>query len=122
MTMTDAERAIMGAHLACMAKMHQRGRAVAYGPVADAAGGYGAGFWAVPDDVDLTSVITNEPAICANAGFGNEVHPMPALVFRKVEGCNRRRPKKPGRPSSDGRERRGCAAHRVHRASPGPKR
>jgi hypothetical protein len=85
MTMTDAERAIMGAHQAYMAEMHQRGWAIAYGPVADATGDYGAGFWAVPDDVDLTSVIANDPAIRANAGFGNEVHPMPALVFREVE-------------------------------------
>jgi len=31
-----------------MAEMHQRGWAIAYGPVADAAGDYGAGFWACP--------------------------------------------------------------------------
>jgi len=61
-----------GAHQAYMAEMHQRGWVIAYGPVAGAAGDYGAGFWAVPGDVDLTSVITNEPAIRANAGFGND--------------------------------------------------
>jgi hypothetical protein len=52
MIVTDAERASW-AHQAYLAEMHQRGWAIAYGPVADAAGDYGAGFWEVPDDSRL---------------------------------------------------------------------
>jgi hypothetical protein len=83
-TMTEAEGQIMGAHQAFMAECAERGFAIAYGPVADPAGDFGAGFWAVPDDVDLQAVVENDPAIKAQAGFSREIYPMPALVYGKA--------------------------------------
>jgi uncharacterized protein len=83
-TMTDAERAIMGAHSAYWVEFAEKGWAVAYCPVADKNGGYGAGFWSLPDDVDPGPITANDPAIKANAGFRYEISPMPALVIGKT--------------------------------------
>lgn len=83
LTMTDAERAIMGAHQSYWRGFADKGWAVAYGPVMDPAGGFGAGFWALPDERDPAALINEDPAIKANAGFGYEIAPMPALVIGK---------------------------------------
>ena len=82
-TMSDAERAIMGAHQVYWRMFADKGWAVAYGPVADPAGGFGAGFWALPDEIDLAALLKDDPVIKANAGFRNEIAPMPALVIGK---------------------------------------
>jgi hypothetical protein len=39
----------------------RRAGLVAYGPVADKNGGYGAGFWALPDDVYPKPITDNDP-------------------------------------------------------------
>ncbi len=80
-TMTDAERAIMGAHAAWWAGFAEKGWAVAYGPVAGPSGGFGAGFWALPDDIDPASLIAEDPAIKSDTGFSCEINPMPKLVI-----------------------------------------
>ena len=82
-TMGDTELAIMRAHQAYWRVFADKGWAVAYGPVADPAGGFGAGFWALPDDVDPVPLTNDDPAIKANAGFRYEIAPMPALVMGK---------------------------------------
>ena len=79
-TMTDAERSIMRDHAAYWQGFAEKGWAVAYGPVAAKDGGFGAGFWALPDDVDPKPIADNDPTIKANTGFQYEIHPMPALV------------------------------------------
>lgn len=79
-TMSDAELAIMRAHQAYWRIFADKGWAVAYGPVADPAGGFGAGFWALPDDMNPELLINDDPAIKAEAGFRCEIAPMPALV------------------------------------------
>ena len=83
-TMTGAELAIMGAHQAYMRIFADKGWAVAYGPVMDPAGGFGAGFWALPDDLDPAALSNDDPAIKANAGFRHEIALMPALVIGQV--------------------------------------
>ena len=83
-TMTDAERAIMLEHRAYSQNFADKGWAVAYGPVAAKDGGYGAGFWALPDDVDPKPITDNDPTMKANAGFKYEIHPMPALIRGRV--------------------------------------
>lgn len=80
-SITDAERRIIQDHQAYWAGYAARGWAVAYGPVADPTGDYGAGFWAVPDDVNIQDLLTDDPAIKADAGFRYEIHPMPALAI-----------------------------------------
>lgn len=79
-TMTDGEKAIMREHSAYWQGFAQKGWAVAYGPVAAASGGYGAGFWALPDDIDPRPLTDNDPAIGADVGFQYEIHPVPVLI------------------------------------------
>ena len=84
LNMTEQERAIMGAHQAYWRAFADKGWAVAYGPVADPAGGYGAGFWALPDGEDPAALAADDPAIKADAGFRYEIAPMPVLVTGKI--------------------------------------
>lgn len=84
MTMTEAERGLMGAHQVYWRGYAEKGWAVAYGPVADPAGGYGAGFWAVPDDEDVAALAAGDPVIQADAGFRYDIAPMLALVTGKL--------------------------------------
>ena len=83
LTMSDAEKAIMRDHGAYWFGFAEKGWAVAYGPVASAQGGFGAGFWALPDDVDPNPLTANDPAMKADVGFRYEISPMPALVVGK---------------------------------------
>jgi len=101
-TMTDQERAIMGVDRAAARSSSRRSalksvhwtdlsgcagrasRGVAYGPVADPKGGYGAGFWTLPDGEDPAALAAADPAIKAEAGFRYEIAPMPALVLGKA--------------------------------------
>jgi hypothetical protein len=80
-TMSDQELAIMRAHQGYWRILADKGWVVAYGPVADPAGGFGAGFWALPDDQDPAALMKDDPAIKANAGLRYEIAPMPALVI-----------------------------------------
>jgi uncharacterized protein YciI len=82
-TMTDAEKEIMQAHAAYWQGFAEKGWAVAYGPVAAQTGGFGAGFWALPDDVDPRPIADADPTILANRGVQIEIHPMPALIRGK---------------------------------------
>jgi hypothetical protein len=83
-SMTDEELGLMRAHQAYWAGFAQKGWAIAYGPVADPAGGYGAGFWALPDDQDARALADADPVITAAKGFRYDIFPMPALVTGKV--------------------------------------
>lgn len=80
--MTEAERAIMGEHVAYWRGMMERGQAVAYGPVDDPQGGYGIGIIAVENDADLEAFRDNDPTIRANRGFRFEALPMLRLITR----------------------------------------
>jgi len=83
-TMSEGERTIMSAHGRYWHELAEKGWAVAYGPVADPAGGFGAGFWALPDHEDPARLTAHDPAMKANAGFRCEICPMPALVIGHV--------------------------------------
>jgi hypothetical protein len=85
LTMSDKELAIMRAHEGYWRPLADKGWAVAYGPVADPAGGFGAGFWALPDDLDPMALAKDDPAVQANAGFCYEIAPMPALVIGRSQ-------------------------------------
>ncbi|HVV94049.1 MAG TPA: hypothetical protein VHD15_11570 [Hyphomicrobiales bacterium] len=78
-TMSSDERAVMVEHQGYWAGFLAKGWAVAYGPVADPAGGYGAGFWALPDDQDPAALAAADPAIKSGRGFRYEISPMPAI-------------------------------------------
>lgn len=82
-TMTEAERRIMEQHGAYWARFAAEGWAVAYGPVLDPSGAYGAGFWDLPADADPHTLLAADPVMVANIGCSMEIHPMAALVV----GC-----------------------------------
>jgi len=79
-SMSAEELALMRAHQGYWRGFADKGWAVAYGPVADPAGGFGAGFWSLPDDEDPSLLAGEDPVIKANAGFRYEILPMPGLV------------------------------------------
>jgi len=83
-TMTGDELALMRAHQDYWRIFADKGWAVAYGPVADPAGGFGAGFWALPDDQDVAALTRDDPVIRANAGFRYDIATMPALVIGRT--------------------------------------
>ena len=84
LTMTGDELALMRAHQNYWRAFAHKGWAVAYGPVADPAGGFGAGFWALPDDQDVSALAGGDPVVKANAGFRYEIAPMPALIVGRT--------------------------------------
>lgn len=83
-TMTNSERAVMRDHSVYWQGFAEKGWAVAYGPVASPDGGFGAGFWALPDDVDPKAITDGDPVMKAGVGFRYEISPMPALVVGKA--------------------------------------
>jgi len=85
-TTTEAERQLMQQHSKYMARFAAEGWAVAYGPVLDPAGHFGACFWDLPADVDLYALLEADPAVVARSGFRVEAYPMAALVV----GCRAR--------------------------------
>ena len=72
-TMNDAERDMMREHGVYWSGFAEKGWAVAYGPVGGEHGGFGAGFWALPDDADPEPLAQNDPVIKANAGLRYEI-------------------------------------------------
>src|SRR6476620_6878274 len=84
MTMTEAERALMGAHQIYWRGYAEKGWAVAHGPVAAPTGAYGAGFWMLPDEEDPAALAAGDPTITAQLGFRYEILAMQELVVGKV--------------------------------------
>lgn len=82
--MTADETKLMQQHAAYWREWLERGHVVAFGPVADAAGGFGMGILELPDAADPQEFTRGDPVIRANAGFRYDVSPMPRLVARTV--------------------------------------
>jgi uncharacterized protein len=80
--MTEIEAAIMREHAAYWKGLLDEGQALAFGPVADPAGGYGIGIIGLESDADLEAVRANDPTMKANRGFRFEALPMLRLVTR----------------------------------------
>ncbi len=79
-SMTPAERALMGEHVAYWKGLMQENKALAFGPVADPQGGYGIGIIAASSDAEMETLRSADPTIRANAGFRFEIFPMPQLM------------------------------------------
>jgi uncharacterized protein YndB with AHSA1/START domain len=80
--MNEAERRIMGEHVAYWTKMLAAGSAVAFGPVMDPKGAWGLGLLELDGDAELGAIEKNDPAIVANVGFRYEVLPLMQAVTR----------------------------------------
>jgi uncharacterized protein YndB with AHSA1/START domain len=79
--MNADERAAMQAHGAYWRGKLAEGAAIAFGPVADPAGGYGLGIVAVPDEATLHTFQAADPAIVAKIGLRYETSPMVNVVY-----------------------------------------
>lgn len=77
MTMTDDERAIMGAHVAYWTELMNKGKVVVFGPVMDPNGVYGFGVISADSDEEVTGFIAGDPAGKINK---YEYYPMRAIV------------------------------------------
>jgi uncharacterized protein YciI len=81
--MTDAERQLMGQHVAYWSGLAANGTAIVFGPVADPQGGYGVAVIEAPDEAAVRELSTHDPVIETNAGFSYAIHPMPRVVLRE---------------------------------------
>ena len=81
-TMTDAERALMQAHIAFWQPRFADGTAVAMGPVIEAGGAtWGLGIFRAPDEAALRALLAKDPVIAAGKGFTYETGLMPRGVM-----------------------------------------
>jgi uncharacterized protein YndB with AHSA1/START domain len=78
--MNPHERAAMKAHAAYWTGKLADGVAIAFGPVADPAGGWGLGILVVPDEATLGAFQAEDPAIKANIGLHYETLPMVRVI------------------------------------------
>jgi len=78
--MTADERALMQSHVAYWTGKMAEGKILAFGPVADPAGGWGMGLMRVSDAAEVDGLTANDPVTLAGKGFRYEVLPMPRLV------------------------------------------
>jgi uncharacterized protein YciI len=85
-TMTAAERTVMQAHVAYWTGKVGSGEAVAFGPVADPAGGYGIGIIRVADRREVEALRDADPAMQSGLGFSYDILPMPQLVTAPPTG------------------------------------
>jgi uncharacterized protein YciI len=80
LTMSDEERAVMANHVGYWSGLAETGRALAFGPVASPAGGYGIGIILAEDEAAAEDLRANDPAERSGRGFRTEVLPMLRLV------------------------------------------
>ena len=80
MTMTDDERAVMLDHVAYWSRLAETGTALAFGPVADPAGGYGIGVIVADDRTTAEQLRDDDPAMRSGRGFHTQILAMPQLV------------------------------------------
>jgi uncharacterized protein YndB with AHSA1/START domain len=79
--MSADERAVMQAHGMYWRGKLAEGHVIAFGPVADPAGGWGVGIVAVSDDAQLRIFQNEDPAIKSNIGLRYEALPMVTAVY-----------------------------------------
>lgn len=80
--MTERERKVMGEHVAYWTELLERGTAVAFGPVFDPNGPWGAGIVAVSSEDELLALQAKDPVTLAELGFRHECYPMPGAIVR----------------------------------------
>jgi len=79
--MNADERAVMVAHGGYWRAKLAEGSVVAFGPVADPAGGWGVGILAVRDETELLEFQADDPAIKSKIGLRYETLPMVTAVY-----------------------------------------
>jgi uncharacterized protein len=77
----------MQEHVAYWTGLLNRGVAVAFGPVLDPKGAWGAGLVGVGSEDALRTLQAGDPAIRSGLGFAYEAHPMPGAIVRAAQGA-----------------------------------
>jgi uncharacterized protein YndB with AHSA1/START domain len=80
--MTDAERQVMQDHVVYWRGLLERGTAVAFGPVMDPNGAWGAGIVTVREPSELAAIEAGDPAIRSGLGFRYQLCAMPNAIVR----------------------------------------
>ena len=80
--MNDDERELMGEHAAYWSGLLDEGRVVAFGPVADPAGGWGVTVVDAEDETAVQAMIDSDPVIVRGEGFRYDVFAMPGAFAR----------------------------------------
>jgi hypothetical protein len=80
--MTAEERQMMGEHIGYWSGLMGDGRVVAFGPVADPAGGWGVSIVQADDEAGVQQMIDGDPVKVRGSGFGYEVFAMPGAIAR----------------------------------------
>ena len=81
--MTDDEQALMGEHVVYWRGLLDAGRVVAFGPVADPAGGWGVSIVDADDEAAVQAMIAADPVKQrGDAGFRYDVFAMPGAFSR----------------------------------------
>ena len=80
--MTAEEMDVMRRHAGYWAELLGQGVAIAYGPVADPKGGWGAGILKAESEQAVLALRDLDPAILSGRGFSYEVLPMLNAVYR----------------------------------------
>ena len=82
MDMTQGERNIMLQHIEYWKEQMDKGIAVAFGPVLDPNGVYGAGIIQVDDEADTLPLAENDPAILSGL-HTYEIFQMPNAIVKQ---------------------------------------
>jgi len=80
MTMSPAERATMGEHVAYCQSLLQKGKALLFGPVADREGVWGCAVLTVTDDAEARAIVDADPAVTAGMGAHYELLPFLSVI------------------------------------------
>ena len=80
--LTEVEMIAMREHVAHWMKAMEQGKVIAFGPVADPKGFWGAGIVQVESEAELEEFTAKDPVILAGLGFQHETYPMPQIMIR----------------------------------------
>jgi uncharacterized protein YciI len=80
--LTEAEMIAMREHVAHWTKAMEQGKVIAFGPVADPKGVWGAGIVQVESDAELEELTAKDPIIVAGLGFEHETYAMPQIMIK----------------------------------------
>jgi uncharacterized protein YciI len=81
-TMTEAEAAVMGEHVAYWQTLADKGTAVAFGPVADPAGSWGVAIVEAETADEVHAIRAADPVVTSGLG-PVDIYPMPQAITRR---------------------------------------
>ena len=80
--LTEVEMIAMREHITHWTQAMEAGKVIAFGPVADPKGFWGAGIVQVESDAELEEFTAKDPVMLAGLGFRHETYLMPQIMIR----------------------------------------